>query len=516
MKVQVKHKYLIFPVSTYASEKLLTLSSSSGEDYSLNIRLDNIAPDFRAYVDVSRFMGQELLVTSAPGMDVCFEEADTMEIADVYHEPYRPQIHFTTKNGWTNDPNGLIFVDGKYHMFYQHNPCEPRWGNMHWGHATSTDLIHWEETDIALFPDKSGTMWSGSAIADEKNLAGFQKGDRPATLLYYTATDPFSQYVAYSTDGLKTVQKTDAPVIPHIVDNNRDPKVVFCEEWDAYAMVLYLTRDVYALFRSKDLLHWEKLQDITVPGDNECPDLFPLTADDGKRRWVFIGAHDRYYVGDMDGDGFHPIQDAQSLHYGKSAYAGQTFSGLPNGRIVRIDWDRWDIVTPRFNGQMSFPAEFTLTRVDNVYYLCALPIKEIEGLYDESLRFEDLEIDPAEKKEIPLPTKPCLIKVEAELSSARSIRFTLFGRSIVCDTEKNTVTLSKNTAPLSLTSGKLELVILSDQCSLELYLDGGKFYMGTVNADTYCDYNLPYLEIAANEGVTLKHMEIHSLKSIWR
>jgi hypothetical protein len=165
---------------------------------------------------------------------------------------------------------------------------------------------------------------------------------------------------------------------------------------------------------------------------------------------------------------------------------------------------------------MSFPAEFTLTRVDNVYYLCALPIKEIEGLYDESLRFEDLEIDPTEKKEIPLPTKPCLIKVEAELSSARSIRFTLFGRSIVCDTEKNTVTLSKNTAPLSLTSGKLELVILSDQCSLELYLDGGKFYMGTVNADTYCDYNLPYLEIASNDEVTLDHLEIHSLKSIWR
>ena len=105
---------------------------------------------------------------------------------------------------------------------------------MHWGHAISNDMIHWEESNIALFPDKSGAMFSGSAIADEKNLLGLQNGDTPAVLLYYTATKPFSQYLAYSTDGLKTIHKTDAPVSPHIVGSNRDPKVVFCEEWDAY------------------------------------------------------------------------------------------------------------------------------------------------------------------------------------------------------------------------------------------------------------------------------------------
>ena len=138
MKLRIKHKYLAFPVNTYASEKLLILSDSSSEDYKLNIRLDNISPNFTAYIDVSRFMGEELSIASEPKMDICFEEADTMDITDIYKESYRPQIHFTTKNGWINDPNGLIFVDGKYHMFYQHNPCEPRWGNMHWWHA----IIH--------------------------------------------------------------------------------------------------------------------------------------------------------------------------------------------------------------------------------------------------------------------------------------------------------------------------------------------------------------------------------------
>ena len=516
MHIRIKHKYLIFPVNTYASEKLLALSNDSGENYKLRIRLDNISPNFRAYIDVSRFMGQELSVSLEPQMEICFEEADTMDISEIYKEPYRPQIHFTTKNGWINDPNGLIFVDGKYHMFYQHNPCEPRWGNMHWGHAISTDMIHWEETDIALFPDKSGTMFSGSAIADEKNILGLQNGKHTTALLYYTATDPFSQYLAYSTDGLKTIHKSAEPVIPHIIGGNRDPKIVFCEEWNAYALVLFMTGETYAFFKSKDLIHWDKVQEITIAGENECPDLFPITADDGRKRWVFIGAHDRYIVGDMGTDGFHPIQEVQSLHYGKSVYAGQTFSGLPNGRIVRIDWDRWHINTPSFNGQMSFPAELTLKLVDSTYYLCALPIKEIENIYDENLLFEELELRAGEKKEILLSPKPCIIKIEAEFASPKNITLNLFGRKIVFDTEKNAVTLSKNTSPLSLSSNKLDLVILSDQCSLELYADGGKFYTGTVDDNTYCDYNLPHLEISASDSLRIKRIEIHSLKSIWR
>ena len=166
MKILIKYKYLIFPVNKYASEKKLTLSDSLNGEYKLKIRLDNISPDFDAYVDVSRFIGREISVSAEPNMEVRFKESDTMDIPGIYTEDYRPQIHFTTRNGWLNDPNGLIFIDGKYHMFYQHNPCEPRWGNMHWGHAISRDMIHWEETDIALFPDKSGTMFSGSAIAD--------------------------------------------------------------------------------------------------------------------------------------------------------------------------------------------------------------------------------------------------------------------------------------------------------------------------------------------------------------
>lgn len=515
MKIQIKHKYLIFPVNTYASEKHLTLSNSLNEDYKLNIRLDNIFKNFDAYIDVSRFIGQELTVSVEPLMDICFKESDTIDVSEIYTEVYRPQIHFTTKNGWLNDPNGLIFIDGKYHMFYQHNPCEPRWGNMHWGHAVSSDMIHWEETDIALFPDKSGAMFSGSAIADEKNLLGLQKGELPTVLLYYTATTPYEQYLAYSTDGLRTVNKTDTPVIPHIVGSNRDPKIVFCEEWNAYALVLYMTESNYAFFKSEDLKHWEKIQEITVVGENECPDLFPLATDDGKRKWVFIGAHDRYVVGDMRKDGFYPTQEAQSLHYGKSAYAGQTFSGLPNGRVVRIDWNRWYINTPHINGQMGFPAELALENVDDTYYICALPIKEIESIYRDSTVLEDLKLQANVKKKIQLSKTPYTLKIQAEFSGAPRLTVNLFGRKIICDTEKNSITLSKNTAPLSFTPNKIDLVIISDQCSLEIYSDGGKFYLSTVDENTFCDYNLPYMEIVANGDCEIQRIELHSLKSIW-
>ena len=289
------------------------ISCDEKPEYTLDIRLDNLSPNFYAYIDVSQYMGKILSVSIDPEMKCSFEESDTMNIPSLYQESYRPQVHFTTKNGWINDPNGLVYINGQYHMFYQHNPCENKWNNMHWGHAVSTDLIHWEEREIALFPDKTGAMFSGSAIVDERNLLGLQTGDTPTVLLYYTATNPFSQYIAYSTDSLKTIKKySDSPAVPHIVGSNRDPKVIFCEEWDAYVMALYLEDDIYGILKSNDLLHWNLVQKIALPGDNECPDLFPITAEDGNRKWILTGAHDRYIVGDMQKDGFFPTQEAQS------------------------------------------------------------------------------------------------------------------------------------------------------------------------------------------------------------
>lgn len=516
MKIEVKHKYLIFPVNTLSSCKKMTFSCNEEADYTLDIRLDNISPNFYAYIDVSRFMDKTISVSINPEMEISFEESDIMNIPSLYKESYRPQVHFTTKNGWINDPNGLIYIDGKYHMFYQHNPCENQWNNMHWGHAVSTDMLHWKETDIALFPDKTGAMFSGSAIVDEKNLLGIQEGDTPTVLLYYTATSPFSQYVAYSTDSLKTVKKySDSPVVPNVVGRNRDPKVVFCEEWNAYAMALYLEQDIYGIFSSDDLLHWKLVQKIEFFGDNECPDLFPIIADNGKRKWVFIGAHDRYIVGDMINGKFNPIQEAQSLHYGKSAYAGQTFSGMPNGRVVRIDWDRWHIPTPKIRGQMSFPSELKLKEIDGVYYICALPIKEIESIYDKSEFVGDITVCANLPERIPLSQTPYIVKMNVEPTVSTQLTLKIFGIDIIFNNAENKVKISDDSAPITLASNVWEIVMLVDRCSVELYLDGGKIYLSTIDAKTYCDYNLPCLEITSTTDCTVKNIELHSLKSIW-
>ena len=249
MKIQISHRYLVFPVNHLAAKKRLCFLKGESVVYALDISIDNLNPGFEAFVDVSRFMGETLTLSVSPELPLFYREADEIDLPDLYGEPYRPLVHFTTKSGWINDPNGLIFHEGIYHMFYQHNPCDIVWSNMHWGHATSTDLLHWREEPIALYPDETGAMYSGCAIVDEENRTALGTGGTPPILFYYTATNPFSQHLAYSTDGLKTIQKHRPALIGHIVDENRDPSVAYVEEWQAYAMALFLTEHQYALFR---------------------------------------------------------------------------------------------------------------------------------------------------------------------------------------------------------------------------------------------------------------------------
>lgn len=278
---------------------------------------------------------------------------------------------------------------------------------------------------------------------------------------------------------------------------------------------MYLEDDVYGILKSNDLLHWNLVQKIALPGDNECPDLFPITAEDGNRKWILIGAHDRYIVGDMQKDGFFPTQEAQSLHYGKSAYAGQTFSGMPNGRVIRIDWDKWDIPTPNICGQMSFPTQLTLKEIDGIYYVCAHPIKEIVCIYDKSEFIEEFTVHAEILERIPLTPAPYLIKMSIEPAASTQLALKIFGIDVFLNQSDNSIKISDSSAPITLTSEKWEMIMLVDRCSVELYLDDGKIYLGTIDEKTYCDYNLPYLEMTSSTDCTIKNMELHSLKSIW-
>lgn len=515
MKITVKNNYLIFPVNTLTKNKKLTFKNGDKTLYSLDIKIDYFNPDFYAYIDVSRFMGQTLDISVDPQIKLDFRIADDMDIDNLYREPMRPQVHYTTKNGWINDPNGLIYLDGTYHMFYQYNPAEPHWGNMHWGHATSTDLIHWKEEKTALFPDDRGAMFSGSAISDEKNLLGKNTGNKKAGLLYYTTTSPFSQRLSYSTDGFQTIEKySDDPVIPHIEDENRDPKVIFCDEIDCYILALYLKNDIYAIFKSDDLVNWVELQRLSLPGDNECPDIFPLTDSEGTRKWIFSGAHGRYLVGNFKNGKFEPEQEAISQHYG-NLYASQTFSNLPNGRIVQIAWDRWYLPSCGFNGQMGIPVELSLKINENTYYLEARPIKEIEALYNSFENYENIRTSHDTDFQVRLDDTAYLFKIDGLSNVCGVTKMQIFGRTVQFDFNKNEITVGKNFAPISLTESQSEIIIIVDRCSMEIFADDGKIYMSCIDKDTFCDRNMPYLVIKSENETVIKNMEIHSMKSIW-
>ncbi len=519
-EITIQKKYLIFPVNTYGKTKRVKFSLKGETVYRLNVKLDAYEPDFRAYVDMSRFMGETLTLSIDPYVETEIGESDTLDLPNLYREPMRPTVHFTTKNGWINDPNGLIYLDGVYHMFYQHNPCETNWGKMHWGHATSSDLLHWEEQDIALYPDEGGNMYSGSAILDERNLLGLQTSDKPVPLLFYTSTEPFVQNIAYSTDGFKTVHKYRGnPVVPRIIHGNRDPKVVFCEELDAYVMALFLKgsgNDNYALLKSKNLTDWTILQEIEMLGENECPDLFFLRGPEGEKKWILMGARNRYLVGDFKQGKFIPCQSILGLQYNSCDYAGQTFSGLPDGRVVRVTWDRWTLHTPPFAGQMGIPMELGLEKRGDMYLITAHPIEELNTLVRHT-HTEEAVVVSEEAKLLPLENRAVRIELRGAYPKEGILSLQIFGIALSLDFDRGIFIGEKNKelSPISLFKDRFELDLVIDRCSAEIFLDGGRIFSCLSEPAYIPDRNIPTLILNASHPMTLDALRVSSLESIW-
>ena len=476
MKITVTHPYLVFPVNNAKAMKKLLFTIGGELVYEADVRLDTHNPDFYAYFDVSRFMGQRMELMVEPEMAMSFREADSIDRIDLYREPFRPLYHFTEKNGWHNDPNGLVKIGDTYHMFYQLNPASPQWGNMHWGHATSHDMIHWTQQPTALFPDEMGTMFSGSGIIDEEGRAGFGAG---AALFFYTAAgcnsrrsagQPFTQCLAYSTDGGKTLTKYEGnPVIPHIAGDNRDPKVIWCEELGKYVCALYLDGNTYALLTSDNFLDWELIQRIEIPGDAECPDFYPLNVENepGVRKWVLSGASAKYFVGDIVNGQFVPCQDVRAMHTGSLGYAAQTYSLQDDDRRINVSWERVNFPgNAPFCSQMGIPATHVLRRGEDGYYLHASPVKEAKKLrgsayvLDETADgLETVLFDTANELSLTVPAK------------GGEIRISMLGFTVVIDRDNMTARLGNQSIPLGCVDGRIKVRMYTDTCSLELFTE---------------------------------------------
>ncbi|HUS34659.1 MAG TPA: glycoside hydrolase family 32 protein, partial [Verrucomicrobiae bacterium] len=431
------------------------------------------------------------------------DQSDKIKDAEnLYREKLRPQFHFTSRRGWNNDPNGLVFYKGEYHLFYQHNPYGWNWGNMHWGHAVSRDLVHWEELGEALYPDELGTMFSGSAVVDENNTAGLQRDSEKTLVAFYTAAggdDPFSkgkkftQCMAYSNNRGRTWLKYDKnPVIGHIIGGNRDPKVLWYAPQNKWIMAIYLDKNDFALFDSKDLKSWNELQRFSVEHEIECPEFFELGD-----RWVFYGANGKYLVGSFDGKNFTRESGPHELNRGNCFYASQTFN-LPatDKRRILVPWGRFNIPDMPFNQMIGLPVELKLSQTAEGHRLSALPVDELK-----KLRGAETKLDRLKSPEF---------EIECAFDLGNKIDINLHGAPIRFSPDNREITCLGKVAVLPRDAREVKIRALVDRASIDLFINDGALYMPM----GYIPKNGDTTVTVSKDG--LKSLKAWPLKSAWK
>jgi len=540
-ELTIEKPYLHLPVKNGAPPRLMRFVVEGRQVNEFTIELADAKPGFWVFADVSAFRGEVLqihvdeLPEGSQGVASIRQDDGVPGADSLYREKRRPQFHFSSRRGWNNDPNGLVHYEGTYHLFYQHNPYGWNWGNMHWGHAVSTDLVHWTELSEALYPDEMGTMFSGSAVVDWDDTAGFQRGSERPIVLFYTAAGgespasegrPFTQAIAYSTDGGQTFSKyAGNPVIPHLEGGNRDPKVIWHEPTGRWVMALYLEeRDeahYHALFASSDLRSWTKLSEIALAdGGGECPDLFelPVDGDPANRKWVFSQASGHYLIGSCDGETFTPEVGPLRWQGSESvAYAAQSFSDIPpeDGRRIQIAWLRQELPGMPFNQMMTFPVELTLRTAHDGLRLFVNPVKEIELLHDTRHAWENETLAEGGANLLAGVSGDLFhLRAELEIGDAQEVGFIVRGVPVLYRAAKQEVTCGKAFGPLRSEKGRICLEVLVDRASIELFGNDGETYLvaGMVPADDDTSLEL----ISKGGTATVRSLEVYELRSAWR
>ncbi len=523
----IQNRYLNIPIKNGAPKRKVTTLVDGRVLVSNDIELADGQPDWWAFMDVSAWRGQTLTLEmdNLPADSKALksvEQSDSIQGAEnLYREPLRGQFHFSSRRGWNNDPNGLCYFRGEYHLFYQHNPYGWDWGNMHWGHAVSPDLVHWREIGDVLAPDHLGPMFSGSAVVDWNNSSGLGKSPgRPAQVLIYTAAgNPFVQCIASSTDGREFTKFSGNPVVPHIAGGNRDPKVMWYEPGKKWVMVLYVDlagANTIHFLSSRNLKDWTVMSHIESFA--ECPDFFQLSVDGdpSNKKWVLTGASSEYMVGAFDGTTFIPETAKLPGHRGAGFYAAQTFSDIPpeDGRRIRIGW--LQTVTPGmpFNQSMSLPMELKLTSTPDGPRLTWTPVKELQSLRHHTWTFAPTTLQ-AESGNPLAGVKAELVELQSEFEpgDASEVVFNVRGASIIYDAKKQEISVNDHRAPAPLRGGKQRLRIFCDRTALEVFASDGLTYVPLPFAPKADDLDLG---VKVNTGsARFNSLEVHELKSAW-
>lgn len=445
--------------------------------------------------------------------------------ADSRDEAYRPQFHFTPRRGWMNDPNGLVYYRGEYHLFFQHNPgaTSSVSDDLNWGHAVSRDLVHWDDLPEAIPPTpmsngKRAGSWSGTGFIDWNNSGGFPTGNEPPIVLFWTAAG-LGQCLAFSNDGGRTFTKfAGNPVIamdpPKTGDWDRDPDVFWYEPGKHWVMIFSISGKGFVVYNSKDLKHWTYRS--LIDGLYECPNCFqlPLDGDPNNSRWVIWDAGSKYFIGRFDGKVFTKEAGPFVLDRGRNYYAAQTWSDAPAGRRIAIAWMRnGKFPGMPFNQQLGIPSDLKLqTLPGEGIRLTKLPVKEIESLRYDSRLWEN---QPLGRGSNPLSgVTGDTFEMEASIdpAAAKQIVFDIRGQKLTWSAGQ--LSCAGAAAPLSVADHKLTLRILVDRTSIEVFANGGAVSLTTAITPPESSKGLSLSAVGGE--ARLLELRLWRMRSIWK
>jgi fructan beta-fructosidase len=484
--------------------------------------------------------------------------------AELYTEPFRLQFHFSPARNWTNDPNGLVYYKGEYHLFYQYNPFGDTWGHMSWGHAVSPDLVHWQHLPVALAEENGEMIFSGSAVVDWRNSSGLCRnqdaGDTSCLIAIYTGnSDHQSQSIAFSNDRGRTWTKYKGnPVIDLGLRDFRDPKVFRHEADRKWVMVAALPAEhKVRFFGSTDLKRWNVLSDFGSAGATggawECPDLFPLAMNGGQTRWVLSvninpggiagGSGNQYFVGRFDGTKFtndNPASQTLWADYGMDFYASQSYSDIPpaDGRRIWLGWfSNWLYAgkepTRPWRCAQSIPRVLKLKMIRGSIRLVQQPIAELAALRGEAVHLAAADVTAANRRLGEFQSDSYEIDAEFDSGTADEVGFrlrvggaeqTLAG----CDFRKSegfidraksgTVNFSgdfagRHAGPLDLLAHRIKLRIFVDRSSVELFANGGETVISDRIFPSPGSTGLQIYERGGSARVV--SLDVWKLKSAW-
>lgn len=572
VRVTGDSRYLLLPVQESTDDARINVLVDGNVAETIYVRLAKSKTDYTVPFDLTPYKGHDVMldvvIPQSRGSvreakdDACWRGivlADTFDTAN--RETYRPAFHHTPRYGWMNDPNGMFYKDGRWHLYYQYNPYGSKWQNMTWGHSVSDDLVNWEHLPEAIRPNGLGSVFSGSCAVDHDNTAGF--GSDAVIALYTSAGTSQMQSLASSTDDGLTFNIYPSNPVLTLESEARDPKVFWNDSTKEWNMILAHALDHEMLiFTSPDMKSWTLQSSFgkglgAQGGVWECPDLFELpVAGTDEKKWVLLcninpdgpfgGSGTQYFVGDFDGKTFKADTDAAGnvstkwLDYGKDHYATVTWSDAPDGRRVALGWmSNWqyaaDVPTMQFRSANTLPREMGLFRApDGEVYASSAPSPELESLRGKLAAKVKKTTVGRKARSFALPSENggiCEILMDIEASKAKTVNVVFSnsqGEKVVMQYDPAAATLSFDRTQSGITdfsegfpavtvtptheaSGRIALRIFVDRSSMEVFGNDGEFVMTNLVFP-----RTPYtaLSVSAEGGnAKVENLRIYSLKS---